>query len=169
MWKTSACDASIFLEVFWIRNSRMSRRHDWACWDSVFLPWVTWLERAFSSLLNFLPNRCQLANWSLPLSFSPSLLGSILARRASSTSRTSSSTLSSVLVTKHNLSPDCLKSSCAPRTLHRVLKSNSLFLDILHPSNEKRESAQNSTCFDSLLLVKQGSRRGKLAKGDEGG
>ena len=109
----------------------------------------------FQQPLNFLPNTCEVANWRLPLSFSPSLLGSILVRRASSSSRTSSSTLSSVLVTKHNLSPDCLKSSCTPRTLQRVLKSKSLFLDIVHPSNEKRESTQNSTCFDSLLLVKQ--------------
>ena len=133
----------------------MSRRHDWVCWDRVFLPRFTWLDKTFESLLNFLPNTCELANWSLPLSFSPSLLGNMLVQMASSSSLASSSTLSSVLVTKHNLSPDCLKSSWTPRTLQRVLKSNSLLLDILHPSSEKRESTQNSTCLDSLLLARQ--------------
>ena len=60
--------------------------------------------------------------------------------------------LSSVLVTKQSLSPDGLKSSWTPSTLHKLLNSNSLFLDILHPNKENKASAQKSTCFDSLLL-----------------
>ena len=79
----------------------------------------------------------------------------MFVRMASSNSPTSSCTLSSVLVTKHNLSPDCFKSSWTPKTLQSVLKSSNLFLDILHPNSEKSESTQNSTCLDSLCLAKQ--------------
>ena len=120
-----------------------------------FCLWVTWLDKTFSSLLNFLPKTWELANWSQPRSFSPSrvnprkclgtqsliqFLGELL------------DSLSSVLVTKQSLSPDCLKSSCNPSALHKALNSSSLFSDILHPNKETRASAQKSTCFDSLLL-----------------
>ena len=108
-----------------------------------------------NNLLNFLPKSCELANCSLPLSFSPSLLGKTDKLRASSISLTSSWILSSVFVTKHSLSPDCFKSSWTPSTLQSVLKSNNLFFDILHPRRENKESTQNSTCFDSLLLARQ--------------
>ena len=98
MWTTSACDASIFLGELLTNRVRISRRRqDCVCWDNVFLPWVTWLDSTFNNLLNFLPKSCELANCSLPLSFSPSLLGKTDELRASSISLTSSWILSSVL------------------------------------------------------------------------
>ena len=110
------------------------------------------LDRTFRSLLNFLPNTCELANWSLPPSFSPSLLGSMLVRMAPSSSLASSSTLSSVLVAKHNLSPDCLKSSWTPRTLQRVLKSSSKNLaDLL----SWKRPAMGETWIASTMVLKR--------------
>ena len=59
MWRTSACDASIFLGAFWVNNLGVSDSQ--ACSDNVFLPWVTWLGKTFNSLLNFLPKTWELA------------------------------------------------------------------------------------------------------------
>ncbi len=133
----------------------MSARHVIVWSDTDCLAWVTWFDRVFKRLLNFLPKTCELANWSLPLSLSPSALVRSLEVRMPPISLTDSYTLSSVLDTKHSWSPDCLRSIWTPRTLHRESKAMSLCLDILQPKRENITSTQKSTCLDLLCRAWQ--------------
>ena len=72
-----------------------------------------------------------------------------------SMSWTNSSTLSVVLETRHNESPDCLKSSCTPSILQIESKGSNLCVDTFHPRSEKMELTQKSTCLASLSLDRQ--------------
>ena len=151
----SDCEATTFLGLLRVRMVETCFRHSFVKSDSVFLPMVTWFERTFNNLLSFLPKTWVLANWSLPLNRSPSALGKTPAERMLSMSWTDSSTLSVVLETRHNESPDCLKSSCTPSTLQIESKGSNLCVDTFHPRSEKMELTQKSTCLASLSLDKQ--------------
>ena len=141
MCTTSACKDSIFLGTFLssrpLTSLRLSLVHEW---------------QSLSPCLKRFPKTCELANCRRPLNLSPSLRGSMLDFKASSIN---SSTLSSVFATKQRPSPEWRRSSWTPNTLQRVLKSNNLCWDILHPRREKSELTQKSTCLDSLLLDTQ--------------
>ena len=91
----------------------------------------------------------------IPLNLSPSALGRVPAERMSFMSWTNSSTLSVVLDTIHNESPDSLRSSCTPSTLQIEEKGSSLCVETFQPRSEKMELTQKSTCLDSLSLDKQ--------------
>ena len=148
MRSISDCDALILRGMFlYVRDVRQALQRELG---QTFLPWVTWFDKTFKSLLTFLPNTWELANWSLPLSLSPSTLVRSFDVKISSVSLVSSSTRSPVLDTKHSKSPDTLRSICTPRTLHNESNAMSLCLDILQPKSEKNASTQKSTCLDSL-------------------
>ena len=151
----SDCDATTFLGRFRVRMVEICSRHSPVNLDSDFLPAVTWFERTFRSRLSFLPKTWVLANWSLPLNFSPSTLGRVFAESMFAMSCTNSSTLSVVLEIIHSESPDCLKSSCTPSTLQIEEKGSSLWVDTFQPKMEKIEFTQNSTCLASLTLARQ--------------
>ena len=59
----------------------------------------------------------------------------------------SSVTPSTVFETKVNLSPDILKSSWTPKTLHTVSYGNSLSLDSFHLQMLKRDVIVKSVCL----------------------
>ena len=86
---------------------------------------------------------------------SPSALGKVPAERMLSMSWSNSSTLSVVLDTRHNESPDGLRSSCTPSTLQIEEKGSNLRVETFQPRSEKMELTQKSTCLDSLSLDKQ--------------
>ena len=155
MWRMSDCEATTLLGLLRVRMVETCLRHSFVRSDIDFLPIVTWLERTFRSRLSFLPKTWVLANSSLPLNLSPSALGNVPAERMLSMSWTNSSTLSVVLDTRHNESPDCLRSSCTPSTLQIEEKGSNLCVETFQPRIEKTELTQKSTCLDSLFLDKQ--------------
>ena len=156
MCSTSDWDALILRGVFSWRSWEMSVRHFSVRSDMAFLPWATWFDRIFRSLLNFPQNTRKLTNCSLPLSLSPLTRVRSFDVRMSPISLTNSSTLSSVLETQNTADlqifwgPIALRGPCT--------ESQRRWACVWIYSPTKREniaSMQKSTCLDSLCRAKQ--------------
>ena len=152
MWRMSDCEATTLLGLLRVRMVETCLRHSFVRSDIDFLPIVTWFERTFRSRLSFQ----RLGYWRIEAFLSTSLLLLWVKSLRRECCLCLGPTLQlSGLDTRHNESPDCLRSSCTPSTLQIEEKGSNLCEKTFQPRSEKMELTQKSTWLDSLSLDKQ--------------
>ena len=169
MWRTSACDASIFLGAFWVSNSRMSLRHDWVCWDSVFpLELHGWRElsaifwTSFQTLVNW---QIGVFLWvSFPHSWAASLCEGLrpIHEQVLQLSLRCwwQSTISHLTVSNRAALPGLCKVCWSPRACFWISS-----IPVMRKGSRHRIQHASTHYF----LSSKGSRQNRLTRGDEGG
>lgn len=104
----------------------------------------------------------KLANWSLPLSFPPSDLDKVPVLKVSSNSLTSSQS-------SQSLSPDCLRSNCTPKTLHKVWIPTAYAWKSASPARKTRHLHKSRHASHRCFSPNTEIHRSRLTTWDEGG